>query len=119
MPTAIEIISLLKSRRFLLHDEKALQREIHEYLYTKIAPAEFSKEYCLDKGSIVDFLISPGIAIEVKIKGSKREIYRQCARYCQFDQVRELILVTNVSMGFPPEINGKPCFLLKLGTAWL
>jgi hypothetical protein len=61
------------------------------------------------------------IGIEVKLGATqKRAIYRQCVRYCSFPQViDELIMITNTSMGFPPEINGKSCYVLNLGKAWL
>lgn len=72
----------------------------------------------MDKNNIVDFFIE-GIAIEVKTQGRLIEIYKQCKRYCSFDQVTSLILLTNQSMAFPREINNKPTYLIKLGFAWL
>jgi hypothetical protein len=76
------------------------------------------KEFPLDKHNIPDFFMD-GIAVEVKIKGSKKNIYRQLERYAGFDLVKEIILVTNRTLGLPEKINGKPCYMFKLGTAWL
>jgi hypothetical protein len=114
--TAQEIIKLLSVVRFDVHDEKHTQEQIEKvFSDNKIS---FHREYKLDAKNIPDFFID-GIAIELKIKGEKKKIYRQCDRYCQFDQVKELILVTNRSMGFPQEINGNPCYVLNIGRAWL
>ncbi|HEY4288253.1 MAG TPA: hypothetical protein VGN00_14210 [Puia sp.] len=118
--TAISDIALaIRKRRFPLHDEKQLQKEIGEALASIIQGGTLSREFVLDRNNIIDFFVDPGIGIEVKIKGSKRDIFRQCTRYCQFDIVKSLILITNLSMGFPEQINGKDCYVIKLGTAWL
>ena len=76
------------------------------------------REYRLDNKNIPDFFIN-GLAIEVKIKGSKTSIYKQCKRYCEFDEVKALLLVTNRTMGFPKDINGKDCYFHSLGKSWL
>ena len=110
------ILQVLSGQRFELSSEKALQIQIGERLFECGILVE--KEYRFSTKDIVDFFCD-GIAIEVKIKGSATEIFKQCKRYCEFDQVKELLLITNRSMGFPKEINGKPCYVLNLGKAWL
>ena len=117
MATAPQIAKLLSSRRFAsLEDEKRLQAEIMQALQDAGIPAV--REYSRDQVNIFDFYID-GIVIEVKIKGAKRAIYKQCERYSLLDYCRDIILVTNVSMGFPSEINEKPCYVINLGKAWL
>ncbi|MCK4815729.1 hypothetical protein KA005_08165 [bacterium] len=111
-----KINKALSGQRFGLSSEKVLQSEIAVALSQNGIKAE--SEYRFTSKDIADFFID-GIAIEVKIKGSASEIFKQCERYCQFEDVRELILITNRSMGFPEEINGKPCYVLNLGNAWL
>lgn len=111
-----KIIHMLSGTRFPLNAEKDLQSAIESWFRTN--HVDHIREHRLDPKNILDFYIN-GIAIEVKIRGSSMEIYRQCARYCKFDQVKSMILVTNRSMGFPKEINGKPCYVLNLGKAWL
>ena len=112
-----EIIKLISSARLPLQDEKELQDAIdnlfkkHNYTY--------DKEYILDAKNRIDFFAYNEIGIEVKIKGGIKSIYKQCERYCSFDKIKTLILVTNRTMGFPESINGKPCFVVKLGKAWL
>lgn len=114
--TSIEIIRLLSGVRFPLQDEKETQDKIEQIL--KVNGVSYEREYRLDAKNIPDFYVN-GIAIEVKIKGGKRMIYKQCERYCEFDNVKELILVTNKSMGFPKSISGKSCYVINLGRAWL
>ena len=114
--TTPEITSLLSTYKLPLHDEKMLQRGIEEAL-TKNGVA-FEREHHLDKASIPDFFIN-GLAIEVKIKGSAKSIFRQIERYSLHPDVKEILLITNKTMGIMPELNGKRCYLLKLSTAWL
>ena len=111
-----KVLKILYSNRFPLVVEKETQAAIEQRF--KENDIEYSREHKLDEKNIPDFFID-GIAIEVKIKGTAKNIYRQCERYCQFDEVRKLILVTNRSMGFPKEINGKDCYFINLGKAWL
>lgn len=49
----------------------------------------------------------------------QKKIYKQCERYANFDQVKQLVLITNRSMGFPETINNKPCYVINIGRAWL
>lgn len=98
-------------------DEKVTQGEVYEFLLSLGVP--FEPEHELMKGSIIDFLIAQWWGIEVKIKGSKRQIYRQCERYCSCPDLQGLILLSSVSIGFPKEINGKPCYVINMSKAWL
>jgi hypothetical protein len=115
MKSLNNIISVLQCR-FPLEREKDTQAAIA--LKFKEQNIDVQKEYYLDSKNIPDFFID-GIAIEIKIKGNAMKIYKQCERYCQFDEVKQLILATNRSMGFPSQINGKPCYFINLGKAWL
>jgi hypothetical protein len=110
------VIQEISFCRFSLENEKDLQEEIYKRIMA-IWPNAV-REHALDRKNIVDIFLD-GIAIEIKIHASAMSIYRQCERYCEFESVKCLILATNRSMGFPKEINGKPCYLLKLGNAWL
>jgi hypothetical protein len=110
------IYKLLSGTRFPLNSEKALQEAI--FIKLKHDFINLQREYVLDEHNRPDFYVA-GVVIEIKISGSAKDIYRQCERYCQFPDVHSLILVTNRSMGFPKEINGKPCYVLNLGKAWL
>lgn len=114
--TAQEIIRLLSLTRFPLSNEKMLQAAIEEEFDDH--GVEHSREHRLSASDIPDFMVGR-IAIEVKIKGSKRAIYGQVKRYVEHAEVDELILVTNVPMGMPATINGKPIHVFNLARAWL
>lgn len=113
------LLSILSSKRFPLNDEKATQAEIEQVLLKNFPAWMVDREYVLDNKNTIDFLINQKYGIEVKIKAGKRAIYKQCERYCQFETIHSLILVTNTSMGFPQQINGKSCYVINLGKAWL
>lgn len=116
-PTYI-VAGILAKHKFTLSDERALQNEIAVVLEAK--GFNIDREVRLSNRDCIDFMIRmSGIGIEVKIKGSAADIYRQCKRYCESDKIHRLILVTNRSMGLPDKINGKDCYLLSLGKSWL
>ncbi len=111
-----EIIQILSRCRFPVEHEKDTQEYID--MAFKRNGIDAKREYRLDEKNVPDFFLD-GIAIEVKIKGNAKKIFKQCERYCNFEEVKKLILLTNRSMGFPKEINGKPCYFLNIGRAWL
>lgn len=114
--TIHDIIGIIKRGRFDLQHEKTTQAQMDAWL--KRHGFSLDREHYLDDSNIPDFF-HEGIAIEVKIKGRKKDIYAQVLRYAKFEAVTSLILCTNKSMGFPPEINGKPCYYIHLGKAYL
>lgn len=115
-----EITDLLSSYSFSLNNEKLCQLEIEEIL--KLNNINFKREYDLrpsgGKG-IVDFMINDSIAIEVKLKGQRKSIYRQCRDYCCSTEVNSLILLSNVAMQLPGEIYNKRCQVISLGNSHL
>lgn len=76
------------------------------------------REYRLGDGDIVDFF-GEGIAVEVKLKGSRRAIFNQLERYAGHESVASVLLVTNVPTGMPSQIKGKPVRVFNIGLAWL
>jgi hypothetical protein len=118
VPSICDIIEkFFKKNRFSLEDEKKLQIEIE--LRMLLYEIRFHREKQLDKANIIDFLVFDKVGVEIKLKGSKVAIYRQCERYCNFDQIKALFLITNKSMTLPPQINGRSCYVLNLSEAWL
>lgn len=111
-----EIKTILGSYRFPLSNEKILQREIAEVLTKN--NIVFQKEASLQGSGIIDFLIGD-IGIEIKIKGNALSIYKQLERYCEREEIKEIILVTNRTMGLPNKINGKPAHIISIGKAWI
>jgi len=112
-----QIIDFLRRRRFPMGTEKELQAAIEAELAKNGIP--HTREHRLTERDIPDFSFAGGVFLEAKIKGSARAIHAQLARYCEHEEVRAIILATNVAMGLPPEINGKPAYLVSLGRAWL
>ena len=111
---AAAIIEHLRAYRFRLNTERVLQDEMEEALRAGSFPV--SREHRLPGAGIIDIMVGR-VGIEAKIDGSKREIFRQCSRYCDHDDVGALILATNVALGLPRM--AKPAFVLNLGRAWL
>lgn len=112
-----DIKTLLQNKRFDLHNEKILQSQIEQILVNSGIP--YRREYELSKGSIIDFWIDNRLGIEIKIKGSPKDIFRQLRRYCSHDKIEAILLVTNKTIRLPQSIENKPSQVLNLGTSWL
>jgi hydroxylamine reductase (hybrid-cluster protein) len=112
-----QIIKLLSKYKFPLQDEKETQVLIENVLSE--AGIKFKREYKISDKDQPDFLIDSGIVLVVKIKGRPVDILCQCQRYCQHNMVSILILITNKLIGFPSEINGKPCYVINMGKSWM
>ena len=115
--TAKEVCETLARWRFDLSSELATQKSIHEALIQ--SAIRHDREVVIGPRERVDFLCDSGIAIEVKLDGQAKKIYKQLERYSQSYQVRSLILATARAVQMPKEINGKPCVVLSLSRSWL
>lgn len=114
--TPREIIRFIEARQFPLSSEKRAQEALQAALEAN--GVAFEREVTLGDGDIIDFMIG-NVGIEMKIKGQRLAIYRQCERYCAHDQVACIVLATNAAMGLPAEIKGKPAYLASLSRGWL
>ena len=112
-----DIVEIVQSRPLRMDDEKKLQAEIAEML--DAAGIDYKREVDLGGGDVIDFMFRKGIGMEVKLRESKRAIYRQCRRYCLHKQVSTLVLLTGTALGFPEEVEGKPCYVVSIGGGWL
>jgi hypothetical protein len=116
--TAAEFKTIFRQVKFDFTNEKIVQQQVKIKL-TELG-IDFSREYRLDAENIPDFFFTKtGLCVEVKIKGTKKSIYKQLERYTRFDQVQAVLLLTNKSMTLPLAINQKPSYILKMGMAWL
>jgi hypothetical protein len=116
--TILNLQKLFTTLRFPLEDEKELQKEIAANL--NWFGFDFTREQRLDDESIIDFLVEPGIGVEVKIGNkSKMNIYKQVERYCSIDAIHSVILLTNKSMSLPETVNNKPTYIINLSQSWL
>ena len=111
-----EIFSVLSPQRFLISNEKSVQSAIENVF--KNSGIAYKREVTLNEDSIIDFMIGD-VGIEVKIKGQKRAIYKQCLRYSEFEAIKSIILVTSVNTGMPKQLNNKDVYILNISRAWL
>ncbi len=118
MEELLALRTLLQGHRFPLHQEKATQEAIEAVLENQPG-VTFTREHRLSPEDIIDFVVAPGIGVEVKLKGSPINIYRQCARYCLHEQISSLLVVTAKALALPPTLHQKPVRVLCLGAGWL
>lgn len=109
--TINKILSIIHNYKFHFSNEKELQNHIYKLLTENGIHIE--REYSLDDKGIVDFFID-GIAFEIKIKGQKKAIYRQCREYLEHPSVKCIVLISSFSLSLPNEIEGKPCYTYRL-----
>lgn len=108
----LKVFEALNSTHFPLTHEISLHQKMED-VFTNYG-ISFKREVFLSKTDKVDFLIDGNLALEVKIKGSAMNIYRQCERYCTHDSVTGIILASSKPMGLPKNICGKPAYLFNL-----
>lgn len=108
------LLELLDRISIDYQEESAAQRQIEEYLTG--SGAEFEREYRLDDGIIDFYFPRSKIGLEVKALKSwnKKEVYRQCERYLQSDDLSGLVLATGRAQGMPAEVLGKPVVVYQL-----
>lgn len=112
------LVALIQCHRFDLSSEKRLQAQIEEVLTAN--GIAFEREKHLSALDIPDFLVAGGIAVECKLRGARKmDIYRQLCRYAAHAEVTALILASNVAMGLPPDIQGKPLYAASTSRGWL
>lgn len=113
------ILRHLRATRADLTDEKRTQADLAAALGQAIADPPVEREVRLGKHDVIDIVVGD-IGIEVKLKGaSKRDIWRQLERYAAHDRIAGLVLASNLSMGLPQSVMGKPVWFVALGRAWL
>lgn len=114
-----ELILFIQRSRFDISTEKRLQEDMEKAF--KKAGISFKREFILSDRDIPDFFLQGGIVIECKIRNvsKKMDIYKQLKRYSEHEEVKALILASNVSMTLPPDINGKPVFMASISRGWM
>lgn len=113
------IASVFDANRFNLENEKVLQDQIEKELIDFKIPYE--REVDLDNNgkNIIDFVVFGDIGIEIKIKGTRMNIFRQCSRYCGSDRIKQLVLVTSKCVYLPEMVMSKPAHEISLSKFWL
>lgn len=117
--TIAEVVRLVQRSRFDLSSEKHLQADVEAALHD--AGIDFEREKRLSQRDIPDFFLSGGVILECKMRNKSRkiEIFKQLQRYASHPEVSAIILASNVAMGLPPEIDGKPVYAASLSHGWL
>ncbi|WP_396334065.1 hypothetical protein [Burkholderia anthina] len=113
------VVRIIQSHQFDLSTEKHLQEGIdNAFRQNGIL---YEREKRISPADILDFLVEDQIAVECKLRGKSRkiEIYRQLERYAGHTTVTAIVLVSNVAMGLPREIAGKPIYAASLSRGWL
>jgi hypothetical protein len=111
------ILAITRRGRYNLLDEKITQIEFAATLES--LGIEFAREVVLGQGDKVDFLVEGGLAIELKIKGAKRAIFKQLERYARHDQVKAIMLLSAQHLPLPRIIEDKPAFVGSLSVGRL
>jgi hypothetical protein len=109
-----DVQKILASYRFSFNTEKELQEGIAKALTTN--SLEFSREYTLSPRDRVDFLLTGGRGIEVKLDGSANQLASQVRRYMDHPDINELLVVVTKARlcDLPKSLNGKPIFVYCL-----
>jgi hypothetical protein len=115
----VDVVRLLQRCRFDLSSEKHLQQDIAQAFDAD--GVSYVREHRLSADDIPDFMVGDGILVECKMrnKSKRMAIFNQLVRYAGHDEVKVIILASNVSMGLPPDINGKPLYAASLSQGWL
>ena len=109
-----EWAELFENRLPTSSDEVALQDLIESVIDATGVPYE--REVRLSAADRIDFLVAPGVGMEVKVAGSLPALLRQLQRYAQHDRVGGLLVVTNRSrlLDLPATLSGKPVAVASL-----
>lgn len=119
--TVDQVCQVLRAARVSLSDEKVTQAQLAEVLVAQLPEGSVIREHRLLARDIVDIFVDGRIAIEVKLRGHGRKmsVFRQLSRYAEHSSVTDIVLATNLSMGLPASISGKPAYFIDLGRQWL
>lgn len=98
------------------------EAELQEGLAIALSQAGIvhQREVVLTKRDRIDFLLTGGLGIEVKIDGSISALTRQLFRYAELPQITALVVVVgkNTLGNLPPAINGKPVHVVRIQRAF-
>lgn len=114
---AREVVETLDDYRLAQNNEAELQGAIEKVLREE--GFLFEREARLSARDRPDFLVAPGVALEVKVNGSVPEVERQLKRYAESARVAVLLLVTTRGQHLmPAALEGKPVLTLFVGSAF-
>lgn len=117
--TVEEVIASLRRLRIQpITYESELHDQIAERLRTD--GIAYQHEVTLGPRNRIDFMVPPGIGIEVKKgKPTSSDLTAQAERYAAFDQIRAIILVVERNVFWYPEaIDEKPVHYIACNRLW-
>lgn len=102
------LLHRLRSLRLPFTSEQVLQDAVWNELQT--LGVDCQREHRFNATDRVDFFTAEGLAIELKIDGTRNTVLRQLIRYAEHDSVKALLLLTTCSrhLGMPSTLQGKP-----------
>lgn len=110
------IAELLMRYQYRFADEHALRDGIAEVLTG--GKVDFEREFAASPENRFDFVVPPGIVIEVKVQGSLSTALHQIDRYAALPAVRAILLASTCRWGdttvLPARLRGKPLRLVHL-----
>lgn len=116
LDTSVKALAHLINRKLhTTQSEELLQSSVERQL--EEAGANFLREKLLSSRDRVDFFFpNSGVALELKLKKgwSKMDVFRQIERYAEHEEVKALVLLTNIQMTLPTAILSKPAFVISL-----
>jgi hypothetical protein len=114
-PTVDAVLAAIRSRRFVFATERELQDGIESVLREQ--GLAFGREAIISPRDRADFLVEPGICIEVKVDSTLSEVTRQLHRYAQIKDVAALVVVTSLHRhrALPSVLSGKPVHVVIVG----
>jgi hypothetical protein len=108
------LLSALKWARFACHDEAELQAAVAQLLDG--AGLGYRREVRLSSRDRVDFMVDGGVALELKVSTTGKDLLRQVLRYAEHQAVREIVIgsTTHHGLSLPDAANGKPVHTVHL-----
>ena len=112
-PDITPLCDLIASHRYNIQDEESLQDGIERVL--RGGGYSFIREATLDELNRPDFLLQT-LALEVKTKDSFAKFMRQARKYLKKPEIEALLVVGTCRWlpQVPPELAGKPIYVLRL-----
>lgn len=111
------LMKILSRYPFSIQNEILCQNGIEQKL--KLHGVPYEREVVLGKFGTIDFVVAGTVGIEIKIKGQRMPVYRQCVRYCKSGIIHKLLLATMHPLSLPSEIEGIPAEVVSMASAQL
>jgi hypothetical protein len=115
-PVALnELIRIIENMKIMVSEESDLQDALNDLF--KVLDLKFAREKTIAPGLRPDFMLSGGVAVEVKIQDGLSELTRQVHKYLCESSVSAILIVSNKTrlMRLPKEMRGKPVYVALAG----